>query len=41
MSSQAHVRIAENVDKGFQTAPKADGELSEAFIAYLGIVYNS
>jgi Pyruvate/2-oxoacid:ferredoxin oxidoreductase delta subunit len=41
MSSQAHVRIAENVDKGFQTAPKADGKLSEAFIAYLRLVYKS
>jgi ferredoxin len=35
----AYVRIAENVDKGYQTAPKADGELSKAFIAYLKIVY--
>jgi hypothetical protein len=39
MSDQAYVRIAENVDRGFQTAPKADGELSKAFIAYLKLVY--
>jgi Pyruvate/2-oxoacid:ferredoxin oxidoreductase delta subunit len=39
MSDRAYLRIAENVDKGFQTAPKADGELSEAFIAYLRLVY--
>ncbi len=25
MSDQAYVRIAENVDRGFQTAPKVDG----------------
>ncbi|MBW1688826.1 MAG: 4Fe-4S binding protein, partial [Deltaproteobacteria bacterium] len=41
MSNQAHVRIAENVDKGFQTAPKAEGELSQAFIAYLRLVYKA
>jgi len=34
-----YVRIAENVDKGHQTAPKADQELSQAFISYLKIVY--
>jgi Pyruvate/2-oxoacid:ferredoxin oxidoreductase delta subunit len=39
MSEDAYVRIAQNVDKGFQTAPKAGGELSKAFIAYLGLVY--
>jgi ferredoxin len=39
MSDQAHVRIAENVDKGFQTAPKVETELSRAFIAYLKLVY--
>ncbi len=39
MSDQYYVQIAENIDKGFQTAPKADGELSRAFIAYLKIVY--
>lgn len=37
--NQVYVRIAENVDKGYQTAPKADQELSKAFIAYLKIVY--
>jgi ferredoxin len=35
----AYLRIAENVDKGYQTAPKANGELSKAFIAYLKLVY--
>jgi predicted transcriptional regulator len=39
MSDQAYLRIAENVDKGVQTAPKANGELSKAFIAYLKLVY--
>ena len=39
MSDRYYVQIAENIDKGFQTAPKADGELSRAFIAYLKIVY--
>jgi len=39
MSDQVYVRIAENIDKGIQTAPKADGELSKAFIAFLKIVY--
>jgi hypothetical protein len=39
MSDRAYLRIAENVDKGFQTAPKANGELSKAFIAYLKLVY--
>ena len=39
MSDQAYLRIAESVDRGFQTAPKANGELSKAFIAYLKLVY--
>jgi hypothetical protein len=40
MSDQVYVQIAENVDKGFQTAPKTDvGELSQAFIAYLKLLY--
>lgn len=39
MSDQVYVRIAENVDKGVQTAPKTDGELSKAFIEFLKIVY--
>ena len=38
-NDQYYVQIAENIDKGFQTAPKEDGELSKAFIAYLKIVY--
>lgn len=38
---QVYVRIAENVDKGVQTAPKeVTGGLSRAFIEYLKIVYN-
>jgi ferredoxin len=39
MDQQAYRQIAENVDKNFQTAPKAGDDLSEAFIAYLKIVY--
>jgi len=39
MSDQYYVQIAENIDKGFMTAPKSDGELSRAFLAYLKIVY--
>jgi Pyruvate/2-oxoacid:ferredoxin oxidoreductase delta subunit len=39
MSDQAYVCIAENIDRGIQTAPKADGELSKAFIEFLKIVY--
>jgi Pyruvate/2-oxoacid:ferredoxin oxidoreductase delta subunit len=39
MSDQAYLRIAENVDRGFQTAPKTNGELSKAFIAYLKLLY--
>lgn len=41
MSDQTYVQIAENIDKGIQTAPRADGELSKAFIAFLKIVYTS
>jgi ferredoxin len=39
MSDQAHVRIAENIEKGILGAPKAEGELSKAFIAYLKTIY--
>ncbi len=39
MSDQPYIQIAENIDKGIQTAPKSDGELSKAFIAYLKILY--
>ncbi len=39
MGEQTYIQIAENVDKNFQTAPKAGDELSQAFIAYLKIVY--
>ena len=39
-SDQAYVRIAENIDKGFQTAPKVDGDISKAFLAFLKIVYS-
>ncbi|MBW1710690.1 MAG: 4Fe-4S dicluster domain-containing protein [Deltaproteobacteria bacterium] len=39
MSDQVYLRIAENIDKGIQTAPKANGDLSKAFIAFLKIVY--
>lgn len=41
MSDQFYVRIAENVDKGVQTAPKTtEGDLSKAFIAYLKLIYS-
>ena len=39
MSDQVYVRIAENIDKGIQTAPKTDGELSKAFVEFLKLVY--
>ena len=39
MSNQTYVRIAESIDRGFQTAPKEGEELSRAFIAYLELVY--
>jgi ferredoxin len=39
VADRVYLRMAENVDRGFQTAPKADGELSKAFIAYLKLVY--
>jgi ferredoxin len=39
-TDQIYVQIAENVDKGYQTAPKAGQGLSQAFIAYLKIVYS-
>jgi len=39
MNDQAYIQIAENIDKGIQTAPKADGNISKAFIAYLKIIY--
>ena len=39
MDEKAYRQIAENVDKNFQTAPKAGDDLSQAFIAYLKIVY--
>jgi len=41
VSYQFYLRIAENVDRGIRTAPKsAGGELSEAFIKYLELVYS-
>ena len=40
MSNQIYVQIAENIDKGILTAPKADGALSKAFIEFLKIVYS-
>ena len=39
MSNQTYVRIAESIDRGFQTAPKEGEALSRAFIAYLELVY--
>jgi ferredoxin len=39
MNDQIYVRIAENFDKGVQTAPKADGKVSKAFIEFLKLVY--
>jgi len=41
MSDQIYVRVAENIDKGVQTAPKeVTGGLSKAFIEFLKIVYS-
>jgi ferredoxin len=40
MTERHYAKIAENIDKGFQTAPKVDGELSKAFISYLQLVYS-
>jgi Pyruvate/2-oxoacid:ferredoxin oxidoreductase delta subunit len=39
VSNQTYVRIAESIDRGFQTAPKEGEGLSRAFIAYLELVY--
>jgi formate hydrogenlyase subunit 6/NADH:ubiquinone oxidoreductase subunit I len=39
-SDQAYMRIAENIDRGFQTAPKGDGGISKAFLGFLKIVYS-
>ena len=37
MTEQAYIQIAENVDKGVQTAPKSNGELSKAFMTVTGM----
>ena len=39
MSDKTYIQIAKNIDKGIQTAPKADGEISKAFLAYLKLVF--
>ena len=39
-SDQTYMRIAENIDRGFQTAPKVDGGISKAFLGFLKIVYS-
>ena len=39
MNDLIYMKIAENIDKGFQTAPKSDGGISKAFLAYLKIIY--
>ncbi len=39
-NDQVYMLIAENFDKGFQTAPKANGDISKAFLAFLKIVYS-
>ena len=39
MNDLFYQRIAENIDKGIQTAPKADGDISKAFLAFLKLVY--
>ncbi|MBL7174411.1 MAG: hypothetical protein ISS66_01180 [Desulfobacteraceae bacterium] len=39
MSDQVYVQIAKNIDEGLHTAPKAGGQLSKTFIAFLKIVY--
>ncbi len=41
MSDPVYIQIAQNIDKGIQTAPKADGEISKAFVAFLKIVYTA
>jgi Pyruvate/2-oxoacid:ferredoxin oxidoreductase delta subunit len=39
MSELAYLKIAENVDAGPWTAPKADGDFSKAFINFLKLLY--
>ena len=39
-NDQVYLRIAENIDKAFQTAPKVDGKISKAFLTFLKIVYS-
>jgi ferredoxin len=39
MHEQAYRQIAENVDKNYRTAPKAGGDLSQAFISFLKTLY--
>jgi len=37
--TDAYLKIAENIDQGPQTAPRAEGEFSKAFIEYLKLLY--
>ncbi len=39
MSELAYLKIAENVDVGPWTAPKADGDFSKAFVKFLKLLY--
>ena len=39
MSELAYLKIAENVDAGPLTAPKADGDFSKAFVKFLKLLY--
>ena len=39
MSESAYLKIAENVDAGPMTAPKANGDFSQAFIRFLKLLY--
>jgi len=39
MSESAYLKIAENVDAGPMTAPKANGDFSQAFIRFLRLLY--
>ncbi len=39
MQDAIYLKVAEQVDEGFQGAPKSEGEISKAFLAYLKLIY--
>ncbi|MBW1818417.1 MAG: 4Fe-4S binding protein [Deltaproteobacteria bacterium] len=39
MSNDAHMQIAEAVDRGLQGAPKVDGQISASFIEFIKLIY--